>query len=68
MHGRRYRIRSKTAYGTAPPGAKFIVLGFPHDVAIASELDDSDTVPVLEDRVFRAQRTGRRLNKLRAQR
>jgi 2-phosphosulfolactate phosphatase len=43
-------------------------MGFPHDVAIASELDDSDTVPVLEDRVFRGQRTGRRLNKLRAQR
>ncbi|WP_336882717.1 2-phosphosulfolactate phosphatase [Rhodococcus globerulus] len=49
-------------------GRELIVLGFPHDVAIASELDDSDTVPVLEDRVFRAQRTGRRLNKLRAQR
>ncbi|PBI93221.1 putative 2-phosphosulfolactate phosphatase [Rhodococcus erythropolis] len=49
-------------------GRELIVLGFPHDVAIASELDDSDTVPVLEDRVFRGQRTGRRLNKLRAQR
>ncbi|MER2083039.1 2-phosphosulfolactate phosphatase [Rhodococcus sp. (in: high G+C Gram-positive bacteria)] len=49
-------------------GRELIVLGFLHDVAIASELDDSDTVPVLEDRVFRGQRTGRRLNKLRAQR
>lgn len=49
-------------------GRELIVMGFPHDVAIASELDDSDTVPVLEDRVFRGQRTGRRLNKLRAQR
>ncbi len=49
-------------------GRELIVMGFPHDVAIASELDDSDTVPVLEDRMFRGQRTGRRLNKLRAQR
>ncbi len=49
-------------------GRELIVMGFPHDVAIASELDDSDTVPVLEERVFRGQRTGRRLNKLRAQR
>lgn len=49
-------------------GRELIVMGFPHDVAIASELDDSNTVPVLEDRVFRGQRTGRRLNKLRAQR
>ncbi|MFF8324994.1 2-phosphosulfolactate phosphatase [Rhodococcus qingshengii] len=49
-------------------GRELIAMGFPHDVAIASELDDSDTVPVLEDRVFRGQRTGRRLNKLRAQR
>lgn len=49
-------------------GRELVALGFPHDVAIASELDDSDTVPVLEDRVFRGQRTGRRLNKLRAQR
>ncbi|EEN87144.1 2-phosphosulfolactate phosphatase [Rhodococcus erythropolis SK121] len=49
-------------------GRELIAMGFPHDVAIASELDDSDTVPVLEERVFRGQRTGRRLNKLRAQR
>ncbi|MEV3974998.1 2-phosphosulfolactate phosphatase [Streptomyces sp. NPDC050698] len=49
-------------------GRELIAMGFPHDVAIASELDDSDTVPVIEDRVFRGQRTGRRLNKLRAQR
>ncbi|MFJ7723464.1 2-phosphosulfolactate phosphatase, partial [Rhodococcus erythropolis] len=39
-------------------GRELIAMGFPHDVAIASELDDSDTVPVLEDRVFRGQRTG----------